>query len=309
MDAGVDVFLDQPLTQKNSVFEVVSVPRHECDHHIPPQGQFALIGARSVCNDHSFGHTLTHLHHGALVHTGSVVGTHELEEVVDIDPLLRIRLHPFAVFRGFSVFCDNDLPSGDRGHFAGTFTQNHGVGITGYLGFHACSDNRSFGNQQGDALPLHVRTHQGPVRVVVFQEWNQGSRDRNQLLRGNVHVVNLVRFNFQELSTISHRNSRGGEFSMAIHSGVRLGNDEVFLLICGEEIELSLHATILYLAVGRLDEAELIDFSKCRKTRDQSDVWTFRSFNRTNPTVVGRMHVTDFKARTLPAQSPWSKGR
>ena len=71
---------------------------------------------------------------------------------------------------------------------------------------------------------------------------------------------------------------------------------------------LFLHTTIFYLAIGSFDEAEFIDFSKGGKTGDQSNVWTFRRLNRTDPAVMGRMHVTNFEACTLPTQTSGSKG-
>ena len=88
---------------------------------------------------------------------------------------------------------------------------------------------------------------------------------------------------------------------MTIHRRVGLGHDKVLLLICREEIILLLHATIFYFAIRGFDKAEFVNFTERRKTRDQSDVRTFRSFDRTDPPVMGRMHVTNFEARTLPA--------
>ena len=50
-----------------------------------------------------------------------------------------------------------------------------------------------FGNEQRHALALHVRAHERAVRVVVLEERNQAGRDGDELLRRDVHVVDLRR--------------------------------------------------------------------------------------------------------------------
>ena len=57
---------------------------------------------------------------------------------------------------------------------------------------HARADDRRLGDQQRHGLPLHVRTHQRPVGVVVFQERNQAGRDADHLARRDVDVLHLV---------------------------------------------------------------------------------------------------------------------
>ena len=38
---------------------------------------------------------------------------------------------------------------------------------------------------------MHVRSHQGPVSVIVFEERDKRRGDRNELLRRNVHILRL----------------------------------------------------------------------------------------------------------------------
>ena len=49
------------------------------------------------------------------------------------------------------------------------------------------------GAQQRHGLALHVRTHEGAVRVVVLEERDERGRDRHHLARRDVHVVDLGR--------------------------------------------------------------------------------------------------------------------
>ena len=68
-------------------------------------------------------------------------------------------------------------------------------------------------------------------------------------------------------------------------------------------------STVAHLAIGRLDEAHLVDARKGRERRDETDVRTFRRLDRADPAVVGRMHVADFEARTLARQTAWPESR
>ena len=88
--------------------------------------------------------------------------------------------------------------------------------------------------------------------------------------------------------------------SPALYFGVaaRVGDDHVVD-----------HAAVLHLAVGRLDEAELVDPREARQRRDQADVRAFRRLNRADAAVVRRVHVADLEARALAAQTAWPERR
>ena len=116
-----------------------------------------------------------------------------------------------------------------------------------------------FGNDQRHTLALHVRTHQRAVRVIVLEERNQSRRDRDELLRRDVHVMDLGRLDFQEVAAITDRNFFAGEMTFRVHRRVRLRDEEIFFAIAGQIIDLIGHATVLDFAVGRFDETEFVD--------------------------------------------------
>ena len=60
---------------------------------------------------------------------------------------------------------------------------------------------------------------------------------------------------------------------------------------------------VLHLAVGRLDEAELVDARVARQRRDQADVRTFRRLNRADAPVVRRVHVADLEPGALARET------
>ena len=65
----------------------------------------------------------------------------------------------------------------------------------------------------------------------------------------------------------------------------------------------------MHLAVRALDEAVLVDARKAGQRRDQTDVRTFRRFDRADAAVVRRVHVADFESGALTRQTARSKGR
>ena len=59
---------------------------------------------------------------------------------------------------------------GHRAFVAGT--QDH-AGMQRDVALQPGADHGRFGDQQRHGLPLHVRTHEGPVRIVVLEKRNQ----------------------------------------------------------------------------------------------------------------------------------------
>ncbi len=47
--------------------------------------------------------------------------------------------------------------------------------------FHTCGDQRDFRAHQRNSLGLHVRTHQGAVRIIMLKEWNERGADTQPL--------------------------------------------------------------------------------------------------------------------------------
>ena len=77
----------------------------------------------------------------------------------------------------------------------------------------------------------------------------------------------------------------------------------------GEVFDFVGHLAVANQTVGGLDEAVLVDPGIGRKRCDQTDVRALRSLDRTDPAIVGRVHIADFEAGALPGQTPGSQGR
>ncbi len=85
--------------------------------------------------------------------------------------------------------------------------------------------------------------------------------------------------------------------------GVGLG-DRVLGLFHRRQIDdLVGHLVVDDLAVRRLDEAVLVDPAEAGERVDEADVRAFRSFDRADPAIVGRVDVADFEAGALTGQA------
>ena len=259
VDGRVDVLLHDFLGNHDGILEVVAVPRHERDEHVAAEREFAVLRVRAVSDDVAFVNSLTLFDDRLLVHTGARVGAHELAKFVNVDVFLRVVLDLLATVRQLAVFREDDLVGGDAGHFSIGLGDDDRLRVPCDFSFHAGADERSFAFQKRHALALHVRAHERAVRVVMFKKRDQAGRDRHKLLRRDVHVVNLVRFDFKEVAAVTDGNFFAGEVALLVDRGVRLRHEECLLAIAGEEVDLVGYAAFLDLAIRRFDEAEFVD--------------------------------------------------
>ena len=85
VDRGEDVVAHDALGEQDRVLEVVAVPRHERDEHVPAERQIAEIGRRTVGDDVALADAVAHPHQRTLVDAGVLVRALELHQPVDVD--------------------------------------------------------------------------------------------------------------------------------------------------------------------------------------------------------------------------------
>ena len=154
---------------------------------------------------------------------------------------------------------------------------------------------------------MHVRAHERAIRVIVLEEGNHSRRDRNDLLRRDIHQVHITRRNLEEVAVLTDRHL-ADEVILFVDLGVGLGDDLALLLVSGEVLDLVAHPAVLHHAIRGLDEPELVHAGVGRKGVDQADVRAFGSLDRADPSVMGGMNVTDLEARTLAVQTAGPEG-
>ena len=87
----------------------------------------------------------------------------------------------------------------DLGDHAVVLGEDHVGGVAGGAGLDAGADVRRLGPHQRHGLLLHVGAHERAVGVVVLEERDQRGGDRDDLLRRDVHELDLVRRHGRDL--------------------------------------------------------------------------------------------------------------
>ena len=111
------------------------------------------------------------------------------------------------------------------------------------------------------------------------------------------------------LGRAAHEHPVGAEGAVGVHRRVRLGDDVLLLLIGGEVEDLVGDLAVDDLAVGRLDEAELVDTAEGGQRTDQADVRTFRGLDGAHAPVVAEVHVAHLEARPLTREAAGAERR
>ena len=160
----------------------------------------------------------------AVVVAGALVGAVELAQVV--------------VLRAALVELDGDDVGRHLGDDTGLVGGDHVAGVDGRVALHTGSDQRALAEQQRHGLTLHVRTHEGAVRVVVLEERDERGRDRHHLARRDIHVADLLGVEQVDLSALLAGEDAGlGEAGVGGERRVGLGDDELVLLAGGEVVD------------------------------------------------------------------------
>ena len=147
-----------------------------------------------------------------------------------------------------------------------SLAEEHVARVAGGSGLDAGADVGSGGAEQRHGLALHVGAHERAVRVVVLEERDECRRDRDELLRRHVHVLDLVGREVVDLAAArTHEHAVVEEVALLVDAGVRLRDDVLVLVVGGEVLDLVGDATLLDLAVRRLDETEPVDPGEARR--------------------------------------------
>ena len=119
-----------------------------------------------------------------LVNTGVLVRTGVFGQVVNIDT-------GFTGDHFFFVYFNNNAAGVDIINCTTTLRYYCYARIFRYYPLNTGTYQRLISTQSWHGLTLHVRTHQGAVSIIVFQEWNKRCSNRYDLLWRNVHILNF----------------------------------------------------------------------------------------------------------------------
>src|SRR5690606_9995441 len=153
VNRGVDVFLNNTLTDEDRVFEVVTLPGHERDEHVLAQSELTLVGGRTVRQDITRLDDFARTNHRLLRVAGALVRALVLHQVVDV--------RDFVAFTAGRAH--HDALRVDALHDPVTARHCAHARVHRHSPFHAGSDEGSFAAEAGDRLTLHVRAHERAV--------------------------------------------------------------------------------------------------------------------------------------------------
>ena len=137
----------------------------------------------------------------------------------------------------------------------------------------------------------------------MFQERNQGGGAGNDLRRSDVHVLDAFGRGENRFAVFTGGHEFLRQTAVFIHVGVGLRDDVAAFLNGGKVTDFLRGDAVDHLAVRRFEEAVLVETGVQGERVDQTDVRTFRRFNRADAAVVGRVHVADFEAGAFTRQT------
>ena len=137
----------------------------------------------------------------------------------------------------------------------------------------------------------------------MFQERDQGRTDGYHLLGGYVHVVNLVAAEQAGFAFTTAGNQIFYKVAFVIQVGVRLSNNVVAFFDSRQVMNFVGYNTVSHFTVRGLEETVFVRLCVHGQGVDQTDVRTFRRFDWTYATVVGRVYVSNFKACAFTGQT------
>ena len=146
----------------------------------------------------------------------------------------------------------------------------------------------------------------------MFQERNQRCSNRSNLLRRNVHQFHFIRSYNRIVSILAGLYFITNESTIIIQRSITLSNNLAFFFfrsqICQTCIR-KVYLTIFNLTIRSFNETKHINLSEHTQRRDQTNVRSFRCFNRTKTTIVSIVNVAYLKSGTLTRQTTRTKGR
>ncbi len=130
---------------------------------------------------------------------------------------------------------------------------------------YSSSNQRFLCAQTRHCLPLHVRSHERPIRIIVFQERNQRGCNGDNLRRCNVHELNTVSRHQAEFVAIAARNDFVQQLAFVVDGGIGLGNHILPLIDGRKELDVVCDLAIGNAAIRGLEKPVFISARIQRK--------------------------------------------
>ena len=304
-----DVLTLDTLRNHDGVLEVVTLPRHERHLQVAAQSQLAVLRRIAFGKDLSL-HDLVARQYDGLQGDGSIlVGTAVARKLVCGH--FRLERRQNLVFR--TLVPDLYLRRVGESHFAVAFGHDLDAAVRDHVLLDARADDRSVRSHQRHGLTHHVRTHQGAVGVIVFEERNKARGDRSDLVRSHVHQIHLLGGNHREVGAFARLDTVGlQEVAFVVDRHVRLCDDLALLLfgrVIADVVIVHVDLSVLDLPVGSLDESHRRNLRINAERRNQTDVRAFRRLDRAETAVMRVVYVSHLETGAVTRQTAGAEGR
>ena len=145
----------------------------------------------------------------------------------------------------------------------------------------------------------------------MLQERNQGCCDGCYLVRGHVHIVDLILGDYGEVGLVTAADALVEDISVVVKVYVGLCHHLVLLFLCTHvdaALGAHVHLAVLHFSVGSLDEAEIVDPGVYAEGGYQTDVRTLGSLDGAETAVVGVVYVTYLEACPVSGETAGTEG-
>ena len=221
MDRGENILADDALVEHDSILIVVTLPRHISHEQVTTQSQLTILGGVTLSQDITLLHTLTLLTDRTQVDGHILVRTTELRNTV----FLQGRLEADELLILSAIIEDTD---GGCVHIVDdtfAFGGHHRTGVLTNLLLDTGTYDRSLVMEQRHSLTHHVRSHQCTVSIIVLQERNERCGDRGNLLRRDIHQVDICRRHHREVGILTALHNLTDKGTVVIQRGITLTDD------------------------------------------------------------------------------------
>src|SRR5687767_2189544 len=152
MDRSKAIFLYQTFRDQDSIFEIAAFPRKECHNDVLTKSQLTALRGGGVGNNIALLDPLPLHNRRTLIDTGALIGALILAQLVGANA---------------ASFFNRDGVARHRRYFTIGLSDYNLTRIQRSMIFHTRGNQWDFRADQWDSLCLHVRAHQGAVRIVV----------------------------------------------------------------------------------------------------------------------------------------------
>ena len=253
MNGREHIVAHQTLRKYDSIFIVITFPRHISHQKITTQCKFAILRSITFSQNIALFHALSLATNRPKIDGHILISATELRNAI----LFHCRFEADKLLIFCTIIENTNGCRIDIVNNSWAFGCNHCTRIFANLFLQTSTYNRRIVMKQRNSLPHHITSHQCTVTIIVLQEWNQCSRHRSNLLRGHIHQVYLCRLYNREIGILATFHVTTNESTIPIQRCITLADDMIFLFFCSEInyiFVLQINNTIGNLTIWGLDK-------------------------------------------------------